>query len=199
MADLFTIDDYKTYKALSSFSEDAKITPLISGVSQLIKTYCGRSFVDYYSTPVTQFFNNIWQMEFIQLQESPVNNISAIYERASITDSYTALSATSDYYLDNSTDCIYRINSSGTGFTSFAIGPGAIKVVYTGGYAACPDDLKLASMDLLTYYLKEDYKTNRSIGSASLNSAVPVGRLGSAGSAAMPDHIKRVFDLYRFF
>jgi hypothetical protein len=199
MADLFTLDDYKTYKGLSSFSEDPKITPLIPAVSQLVKTYCGRTIVDYYSTPVTQFFNNMWQMEFIQLQESPVINISAIYERQSVSDSYVALTAATDYYLDNATDCVYRVNSSGTGFTSFAIGPGAIKVVYTGGYAACPDDLKLASMDLLTYYLKEDFRTNRSLGSASMTTATPVGKLGTAGSAAMPDHIKRVLDLYRFF
>jgi hypothetical protein len=199
MADLITLEDYKTYKGLSSFSEDAKITPLLSSVTQLVKTYCGRTFIDYYSTDLTEYFNNTWLVEFIQLKESPVVAITGVYERASTTDSYVALVAFTDYYLDTATDCIHRVNSSGTGYTTFAQGPGAIKVVYKGGFATCPLDLKMAVMDLVTYYLKEDYKTSRSLGSASMNTSAPVGKLGGAGSAAMPDHIKRVLDLYRFF
>jgi hypothetical protein len=198
MADLITLEEYKAYKGIGSFSEDSKITPLLPSVSQLIKTYCGRTFIDYYSTTLTEYFNNTWNVEFIQLQESPVVQIVGVYERNSIYDPYIALTQY-DYYLDTDTDCIHRLNSSGTGYTAFAAGAGAIKVDYNGGYASCPEDLKLAAMDLTTYYLKEEYKTSRALGSASMVTSNPVGKLGTPGSAALPDHIKRVLDLYRIF
>ena len=37
-------------------------------------------------------------------------------------------------------------------------GVAAVKVVYTAGYSAVPSDLKLAVIDLLTYYLKDEHK-----------------------------------------
>jgi hypothetical protein len=48
MADLITIDDYKTARGISSIKEDLKLSPLIPSVSQLVKTYCGNSILDYY-------------------------------------------------------------------------------------------------------------------------------------------------------
>ena len=50
MADLYTLDDYKTFKGIEHFKDDGKISALVSPISELVKTYCGTSFVDYYSS-----------------------------------------------------------------------------------------------------------------------------------------------------
>lgn len=193
MTNLITIDEYKTANGLSGFTEDAKITPLLASVSQLVRTYCGRQFTTYYASDKTEYFTIKWNDESIQLSESPIVSITSISERASITESYTALTA-SEYYLDVDTDTIYRVNTNGTGFTSFLTGPASVRVVYKAGYSACPADLKLAVIDLVKYYLKEEYKPAKNIGSTSITNNTSGTQ---ANSVNFPDHIKRVLDLYR--
>lgn len=193
MTNLITIDEYKTANGLSGFTEDAKITPLLASVSQLVRTYCGRQFTTYFGTDKTEYFTIKWNDESIQLSESPIVSITSISERASITESYTALTS-SEYYLDVDTDTIYRVNTNGTGFTSFLTGPASVRVVYKAGYSECPSDLKLAVIDLVKYYLKEEYKPAKNIGSTSITNNTSGTQ---ANSVNFPDHIKRVLDLYR--
>ena len=57
MADLITRDDYKTYKGIDHFKDDTKIDALLSPISSLVKTYCGTSFIDDYSSAKTEYFD----------------------------------------------------------------------------------------------------------------------------------------------
>ena len=50
-------------------------------MSQLVKTYCGNSFVDYYSTNKVDTINVDWATHIVQLTESPVNTIVSVQER----------------------------------------------------------------------------------------------------------------------
>lgn len=193
MANLITIDEYKTANGLSGFTEDAKITPLLASVSQLVRTYCGREFTTYYSTDKTEYFTIKWNDESVQLSETPIVSITSVSERASISEAYTSLTS-SEYYLDVNTDTVYRVNTNGTGFTSFLTGPASVRVVYKAGYSECPSDLKLAVIDLVKYYLKEEYKPAKNIGSTSITNNTSGTQ---ANSVNFPDHIKRVLDLYR--
>ena len=77
-----------------------------------------------------------------------------------------------------------------------AKGPAAVEVVYTAGYATCPDDLKLAVIDLITYYLKDEHKERRTLGGASIQNQSSTSQ---RNNVAFPDHIKRVLDLYKNF
>ena len=54
MADLITTADYKDYKGRDLFKDDDKINSLVPSVRQLVKTYCGTSFVDYFSSGMTE-------------------------------------------------------------------------------------------------------------------------------------------------
>ena len=47
MADLITLASYKEAEGLSTPKEDLRINALIPSVSQLVKTYCGNSIVDF--------------------------------------------------------------------------------------------------------------------------------------------------------
>ena len=194
MANLITLQDYKTAEGINQPKDDARLEVIIPSVSELVKTYCGNSFVDYYSSNKTEIFDINWSSHIVQLTESPVNAIVSVQERSSYSESYTTLTTGAyEYYLDTVTDSVYRTLSSG-GFKSWARGVGAVKVVYTAGYSAVPSDLKLAVLDLVTYYLKDEHKQRQSIAGASMQNQ---GTTSQKGNVDFPDHIKRILDLYK--
>ena len=195
MADLITLASYKEAEGLSTPKEDLRINALIPSVSQLIKTYCGNSFVDFYSSNKTETFSIDWSTYIVQLTESPVNAIVSVQERQSYSDSYATLTTGAyEYALDKNTDSVFRTSSAS--YKNWAQGVDAVKVVYTAGYSAVPDDLKLAVIDLITYYLKDEHKERRTIQGASIQNAASSSQ---RDNVAFPDHIKRVLDLYKNF
>tara|TARA_B100000586_G_scaffold11126_1_gene7685 strand:+ start:24 stop:611 length:588 start_codon:yes stop_codon:yes gene_type:complete len=195
MADLITLQDYKTAEGITQPKEDARLNVLIPSVSQLIKTYCGNSFVDYYSSAKTETRTINWDTHIVQLTESPVNAVTSVQERTSYSSAYTTLTTGAyEYSLDSDTDSIFRTTSAG--YKNWARGVDAVKVVYTAGYSTVPADLKLAVLDLVTYYLKDEHKLRQSIAGASLQNP---GSSGQTNNVGFPDHIKRVLDLYKNF
>jgi hypothetical protein len=197
MADLITRDEYKALKNLSqSVKEDGRIDALVDSVSQLVKTYCGNNIVDYYSSNKTETFNVNWDTHMVQLTESPVNAIVSVQEREGYSSTYTTLTTgNNEYYLDTDTDSVIR-TTTGSAYKNWPKGPGAVKIVYTAGYATAPKDLQLAVADLVTYYLKDEYKERRSLQGASMTNQ---GTSSAANNVDFPDHIKRVLDLYKNF
>lgn len=195
MANLLSLEEYKTAKGINGVTDDAKINALLASVSQLVRTYCGREFTTYYGTDLTEYFSIKWEEDFVQLKETPIVSITSVSEREAITEAYVALT-TDEYYLDSDTDSIFRVNSLGTGYQAYKKGPASVKVIYKAGYSACPEDLRLALVDLVTYYLKDEYKQNRSIGSVTVQNQVSSSQ---SNSPDFPDHIKRILDLYRVY
>ena len=57
MADLVTLQQYKDFAGLTSIKNDARINVVIDQVSQLVKTYCGSTIVDYASTNKVEYKN----------------------------------------------------------------------------------------------------------------------------------------------
>ena len=196
MADLITLQQYKTAEGISAPKDDARLNVLIPSVSQLVKTYCGNSFVDFFSSNKTETFTLNWGTSIVQLTESPVNSIVSVQERQSYSDSYTTLTTGAyEYALDSATDSILRTLSSGR-YKNWPQGVDAVRVVYTAGYSTIPADLKLAVLDLVTYYLKDEHKQRQSIAGASLQNQ---GSTSQNNNVSFPDHIKRVLDLYKNF
>tara|TARA_B110000305_G_C19276901_1_gene557293 strand:- start:390 stop:977 length:588 start_codon:yes stop_codon:yes gene_type:complete len=193
MADLITLQEYKTAEGITQPKEDARLNVLIPSISQLVKTYCGNSFVDYYSTNKTETFNIEWATHTVQLTESPVNTIVSVEEATAYGSTLTALTiGAQEYALNKSTDCILRTTSAG--YKNWPLGIETVKVVYTAGYSAVPADLKLAVIDLMTYYFKNEHKERRTIAGASIQNASTTSQ---ANNVSFPDHIKRVLDLYK--
>jgi len=193
MANLITLAEYKEAEGIASPKEDLRLASLIPAVSQLVKTYCGNSLIDFYSTNKVETFNMDWSTHVIQLTESPVNAIVSVEKRDSVTDSYTTVAST-EYYLDTSTDSVLYV--TGSTYKNWPRGAGSVKITYTAGYASCPVDLKLAIFDLVTYYLRDEHKERRTLGGASIQNQ---GSTSLRDSVAFPDHIKRVLDLYKNF
>lgn len=161
MTNLVTIEEYKESEGIVSLKDDLRLNNLIPSVSQLVKTYCGNSIVDYYSQNKIETININWDTHLVQLTESPVNTIVTVEERDSISSAYVVLTTLNhEIFLDTSTDTLFRVNG-GAGYKNWKKGPGAVRVTYTAGYSACPADLKLAVMDLITYYLKDEHKERK--------------------------------------
>ena len=136
MADLITLATYKDAEGLSTPKEDLRINALIPSVSQLVKTYCGNSFVDFYSSNKTETFNVDWGTYIVQLTESPVNAIVSVQERNAYNNAYTTLTTGAyEYSLDTKTDSILRTTSSG--YKNWPTGVDAVKVVYTADIVLC--------------------------------------------------------------
>jgi len=193
MTNLVTVEEYKEAEGITSVKEDLRLTTLVESVSQLVKTYCGNSIIDYYNTEKVEEISIDWPTSAVQLTESPVLDVISVEERENFSAPYVTLS-TSDYYVDKLTDSVLRV--SGSSYRNWRSGPGSVKVTYNAGYESCPEDLKLAVFDLVTYYLKDEHKERRSLQGATVQNQ---SSSTQTNNVAFPDHIKRVLDLYKNF
>ena len=200
MANLITLQQYKDFSGIKGVNEDAKINVIVPAISQAVKTYCGTSFVDFYSSDKTEFFDIKDKFTTaVMVDESPQISVSQVQERQSQSDSYVTLitensdsSGKYEYIVDTGLDLVRR--TTATGDKTFPMGPKAVKVVYRSGYASTPDDLKLACFDLVKYYLKDERKSGLTISGAQIRNEVSTTLRENIG---FPDHIKRILDFYK--
>ena len=194
MADLITRAQYKEYKGIEHFKDDSKIDSLLSPISELVKTYCGTSFIDHYSTNKVEIFDiGDAQTAELFLTESPLVSVSSVKEREGITAAYVTLINNTDYYIDLEHDRLYRIDGD-ISSKNWPKGFASVEVTYRAGYSSTPQDLRLAIYDLITYYLKEEYKGRKSLAGATLQNETSTTIREDIG---FPDHIKRILDMYR--
>jgi len=202
MADLVTLQQYKDFAGLQSIKNDARINVVIDQVSQLVKTYCGSSIVDYASTNKVEYFNiKDSLVDTIITEESPIIAVVSVQERTSQADTYVTLitensdnSGKYEYVVDTDSDSITRTTATST--KHWPKGMKAVKLTYKAGYVNTPDDLKLAIFDLIKYYMKDERKERMSMSGASVETQVSSSLTGNIG---FPDHIKRILDMYKIY
>jgi len=187
-APLVTLTDYKTYKKITKTDADVELQYIIDSVNVLVRTFVGHSIIDYYTTPYVESFNVKQGQTSLQLNEWPIKEVVTVETRESHDQPYTVKSPT-EYYVDTDVDCIYIQGSD-----YWPSGFGAARVTYKAGYETVPLDLRMACLDLVHMYVKEEYKEKRSIGNTSIdNSNSRVGALATE----WPVHIIRILDMYR--
>jgi hypothetical protein len=197
MANLLTLDEYKLLEGVNSTQNDDKFEQLLTSVSTLVRSYTGQTFDEFIASPgKTELFDIQYCTAQVQLEETPVIEISGVFERKTQSEDYTELfrngtNGRYDWYFDPLTETIIRTTVSGQ-YKDWPQGVGSVKVTYTAGYTSIPEDLKLAVADIVTYYHKEEYKQNQTIGSSTREGAVATMK-----DSGFPDHIRRVLDLYR--
>ncbi len=195
MTDLIDINQYKDAEGIRGETEDDRLILMIPQVSDLVKKYCGTTFIDYYSTNKVETFSidDLYTSTLI-ISESPLTAIDLVEERTAYSEPYVTLTtANYEYYVDFEADAVIRTTKNGQK-TNWAKGMGAVRITYNAGYSATPKDLQLAIYDLMTYYLKDEHKERRTLGGATLQNQ---STAGLRNSTDFPDHIKRVLDLYR--
>ena len=172
MADLVTLEDYKTYATINSTTNDAKLSQLISSTSKFVRTYCGREFEQNdYVERLEVFGNRIFPTEY------PIDSVNSLsyYNTDRVLTEITEYEAYPDY--------IQFLES----FTSSIDKP--VEIDYVGGYATIPEDLQLAVFDLVTYYNKKEVSASVTMKGETVNRGTI--------SPDLPAHIKRVLNLYR--
>jgi len=182
---LITKAEYKTYAGISSTNQDSEIDLLIPKISELIKTYCRRTFIDYYDEVLVEKTSG--GFEKLLLKEAPVVQVLSVEKSTDYGQTYTGLVEFSDWVLDTEDNSV--VSLSVLGFEKLING---YQVSYFAGYESVPEDLKLAALDLVTYYRKND-------GSVHNNKSPGAGgsvQLEYIMNTNFPAHIKRVLDQY---
>jgi hypothetical protein len=182
---LITKAECKAYLGITSSNRDAEIDLLIPLVSKLVQTYCRRGITEYASSSIyTQYSDG--GVDKIILHETPVLNIISFSVSTDYGVNYTALTSGTDWVLGND-GCIYAINTAKM-FLPYLNG---YKIEYFGGYEELPQDLKLAVLDLVEYYMKNNtaVHVNRDV-------TPNVTQIQYVATSNFPAHIKRVLDQY---
>lgn len=181
--DLITLAEYKAYMGITTPTQDNQIKSIIPKVTAFIKNYCRRTFIDYVNDAKEEYLHG---GRFLHLEEFPILSISSVEYSADYGKTYTALVEYTDYTIDKRNGIIVPIY-----IPEFPIITNGYKVTYTAGFETIPDDLKLATMDLTTYHLKQDFsvKSQRDAGSNTV-------QIEYITKNSLPSHIARVLDLY---
>jgi len=186
MRNLITIDDYKLYATISSDTLDDKLELILKSVSELVKNYCGRNFIDGYNVATSEFID---LTEYytggdttFYTREFPLITISSLSLSTDNGQTYTALAEYTDFVLDKQNDSIKIFSAESVN------SPNAYKIIYKGGYSSTPTDLQIACLDLVEYYMKKESTPRKTSGSVSIE---------YIRTNDFPAHIKRVLDLYR--
>ena len=180
---LVTKAEYKDYAGISSTNSDAEIDSLIPKVSELVKNYCRRTFVDHIDDVKTEVFDG--GFDTILLGESPVVQVVSVQVSSDYGKTYTNMVNYTDWVAGD--DAVISLGPKG--FPKLIRG---YRVRYFAGYEELPADLKLAAMDLITYYMKS---------SSAVHSTKPISpnthQIEYIQGSTFPSHIRRVLDLYK--
>ncbi len=181
--DLVTLAEYKAYQSISSNTQDSTISALIPTVSELIKTICRSRLVDYVDDAKIEVFPG--GLELV-LMEAPLIGISSIELSSDFGSTYTLLTEFTDWAFDSYSQTIKSTTSP-----TFASLINGYRVTYNAGYDPLPLDLKLAVMDTITYYLKN----NTAIHSPKAPGSNTI-QIEYVTKARLPAQIQRVLDMY---
>lgn len=197
MENLISLEEYKLAKEITKNDKDDQLNWYIASASSIIQTYLGREFSDT-GNEITEVFSLDYDATTLFLDKYPVNSLVSVTE----IDPYGYDSTvhwpvpTSNYYLDETEGKLIR-----TGGGYWPQGPGAVIVTYLAGYSGglteVPQELKQATIDLVTYYKDEEYKPSKQTRGATITNPVFNYGANKTEITAFPAHIQRVLDLYR--
>ena len=182
---LITAAEYKAYKGITSTTEDAALANVIPKVSELVKAFCRRTFLDYVGDSKVEVFKGGEQN--LNLKETPLLAVSSVEFSEDYGATYVPLLEFTEYVVDTETD---QVNIIPLQYQTYKR-VNAFKVTYTAGYEILPIDLKLAVMDLVNYYMRHEsaLHTNKNVGANSV-------QIEYVTNTALPAHIRRILDLY---
>jgi hypothetical protein len=128
----------------------------------------------------------------LYLEEYPLLSVSNVEYSADFGASFISLVEFTDFVVDLEDSSISRTVWERVG--KVAEWPKAIngyKITYTAGFEAIPEDLKVACLDLISYYMKSDsaIHSNKAVGSNTL-------QIEYVTKATLPAHIARILNLY---
>jgi hypothetical protein len=184
--DLVTLAEYKQYMGITNPTNDAVLAVLITKVSSLVKKICRRTFVDYVDDAKVDYCNS-GLMPFSP-SEYPIISVGSVEFSSDYGQTYTNLTAYTDYVLDSQAEEIkFLVSPYNTDISQ----PNSFRITFNAGYEELPEDLKLAVFDLITYYVRNDgaVHSNKNPGANTI-------QIDYVTNNKLPAHISRVLELY---
>ncbi len=180
---LVTKAEYKAYMGISSTNEDAKIDSLIPKVSELVKSLCNNSFNDFVTDYAIEVFEG--GTNYYVPLEGPILTIVGLEISKDNGNIYTDLVEFTDFAYSKATGLLRSIGRD------FPILINGYRLTYTAGYEVLPEDLKVAILDLISYYMKNEsaIHSNRAPGGNTV-------QIEYVLNTKVPAHISRILDLY---
>lgn len=181
---LVTLSEYKAYLGINNTDTDSKYTALIAKVSELVKTICRRTFVDYIDDFKTEISNG--GFDCIIIKETPILAIASVGYSTDYGQNYTDLEEFVDFALDIQRGVLVPLVSS-----EFTYTINGYQIVYNAGFDPLPEDLKLAIFDLIKYYASNDAAVHSPKAPGS--NTVQIEYILTTN---LPANIKRILDQY---
>ena len=185
--ELITLEEYKIYKGISKADQDNKINLIIPSVSNIIKAYIGTSLVDHYNDPITETHTVEYPTNEIYTRHWPINEVISVTERdRSYWDSTVHLPLVSgvDYVVEDG----YLVRTGP--YSVWTTGPSTVVIEYTYGYETLPQEIKLAALELTSYYMNSEFKESRSIQGTTIVNKV-------SSEPDLPPYIRAILDFYK--
>lgn len=184
---LITVDDYKSYKGIRSSSEDLRISSITASVSDFVKSYCNRSFIDYTDASKVEYPELSSATKSFYLLEFPVTEVVSLSVSNDSHITSTTLTEGVDFIIDNTDGAIHRVD--GLYFDNCFR---SVKVTYKGGMSEIDQSLKLACLDLASYFINSEHKPKMSTG-VSIKENFSSGELPTR----IPAHIQNTLSLFK--
>ena len=186
--DILTLKTYKEFQGINSDTKDGQIAKAIKAVNATVPTYCNRTFVDYYATDKTEYFDATYNDYFPK--EFPLVSVTSVkYSANSDGDYDTELDIYTDYIIDTEDSRILSVRNCFL-YSSIPVNSG--QIIYKGGYENFPDDLVQAAVHLVEYYMEDSYTPRKSLAGASKDNLIIPDK-----TARMPVHVRRILEHYR--
>jgi len=185
---ILDLPTYKSYKSITSTTDDTRHTLIIDAVNTFIEAYCGRVFTTYYDTDKVEYFES--DESALYPKEYPIVSVTSLKYSTDNGETYsTILEEFTDYIIDSSYDTIISIKDI---FANLTFVSNGLQLTYKGGYSRVPKDLELTAVHLADYYKDEDYIPRKSLAGASIDNVIQPDM-----TARLPAHIRRVLESYR--
>lgn len=179
---LTSLDQFKDYLGLTSTSEDAQLRSFLDGVESAIERWCKRTFR---SASYTEYYDGNGD-RILTLDQRPLTAVSGVWvdQEGYYGTTANAFQGSNDQWTSGVDFAAKRTDQSekngsilvalrGLGYSPgfWPCGEGNIKVTYTAGYTAIPDDLILA-----IHLLASAIRTNAENGVAGAIKSETQGR-----------------------
>lgn len=190
MTNLITLAEYKTAKGIVKTDQDAIIEGLITTSSAIVVKTIEKSFYSA-ATTITEVIDVDFESDALYLNNFPINSVTTVtaidptYPDSTV---YFPVNSSTQYIVNLEHGAIYRVDGE-----YWPMGRAAVTVNYSVGTTnvTIPAELKQVTIDIVTYYLKEEWKESRNMMNASMRNEPIYG-----ASTKFPPHIQRILDLY---
>lgn len=190
MQPLFTLAEFKEHEGIAGAADDARITSLALRVTRLCESICNRSFAD---ETVTELYDGDGT-EDLWLKRPPVTSVT------SVTVDGDLLPA-DEYLVEKGTGCLRLVDGASVGdiLGTSALWPTGklnVQVVYRGGFAVVPEDLKETAILWASQLFNVARNRSGGVLSRTIGDFSETFVQGSANNAASPDWVRKALRTY---